>query len=65
MTGRSLILSESATEVLRVAKAGGDEDGLNETALAKCRTHGWIQGGDDEPLALTSEGRKLCEKLKL
>lgn len=61
----NLITSDAVREVLRAAKASGADTGLNAEALRKCRAHGWIQGGDDEPLALTSEGRKACEALKL
>lgn len=66
MTGKSLITSDAVKDVLRAAKLGFKTDNdLNAEAMRKCRTHGWIQGGEDEPLALTSEGRKAWDALKL
>lgn len=63
MTGRTIITSEAVEAVLRAAKEGKTDAGLNETALDKCLMKGWILSG--AVLSLTAEGQKACEALKL
>lgn len=67
MTGRSLIIADSARDVLLAARAGKGREGLLPIAIEKCFTRGWIQasGEDGEGIELTKGGREACEKLEI
>lgn len=67
MTGRNLIISDNARDVLLAARDGKPHAELNKAAVEKCFVRGWIQydGEQGELLGLTTGGKEACQKLKI